>query len=141
MADSTPLSPCVIPPRTEHGKFKTTLDGWNGGSHDLMSSFAWIPAIFAVSDDGRSVHIDGYINGLGSREQHPLLYDILEQTFLVIMPLLEKTMAHHFVVEPTLARECGNDGAYSGLTHYGYARLAVEGAQTRSKLPYPGRVG
>jgi hypothetical protein len=108
MADKTPLLPTVVAPRTEDGGFKTTLRGTHPEEEDhreLTSAFAWIPAVFAVSDDGQSVSIDGYINGLGSRSQYPLLYTLLEQTFSVVMPLLERTVAHHFAVESTPARE------------------------------------
>jgi hypothetical protein len=99
MADMTPLFPNVTAPKTEGGKFKTRLRGTHPNYDDsylLVSAFAWIPAIFGVSDDGRSVKIDGYINGLGSRQQYPLVYDLLEQAFLVVMPLLEKTASHKF---------------------------------------------
>ncbi|KAF4564880.1 hypothetical protein EYR36_002823 [Pleurotus pulmonarius] len=37
------------------------------------SAYAWIPSVFTVSDDGRDVHIDSYINGLGPREDYPTL--------------------------------------------------------------------
>jgi hypothetical protein len=99
MADMTPLPPGVAAPKTEDGKFKTRLRGTHisyDDSYELVSAFAWIPTIFAVSNDGRSVKIDGYINGLGSRQQYPLIYDLLEQTFLVVMPLLEKAASHEF---------------------------------------------
>jgi hypothetical protein len=107
MADMTPLLPNVMEPKTENGKFKTMLRGTHPAyddSHKLVSAFAWIPAIFAVSDDGRSVEIDGYINGLGSRKQYPLVYDLLEQTFLVVMPLLEKAASHEFEVKESASR-------------------------------------
>jgi hypothetical protein len=105
-------------PRTEDGKFKTTLRGTHPShddSYNLVSSFAWIPTVFAVSEDGQSVSIDGYINGLGSRTQYPLVYKLLEQTFSVVMPLLERTVAHHFVVKPTPARKCSGDKASAGM--------------------------
>jgi hypothetical protein len=103
MAEKTPLLPTVVAPRTEDGGFKTTLRGTHPEEEDhreLTSAFAWIPAVFAVSDDGLSVSIDGYINGLGSR-----LYTLLEQTFSIVMPLLERTVAHQFAVVDTPARE------------------------------------
>jgi hypothetical protein len=79
--------------------FKTSIMGThphNDDVHKLASKFAWIPAVFAVSEDGQKVTIDGYINGLGSRAQYPVLFEVLEQTFLVVMPLLEKTASHEF---------------------------------------------
>jgi rubrerythrin len=55
----------------------------------LSSAYAWIPTIFTVSEDGQNVFIDGYINGLGRREQYPTLFQLLESTFKVAMPMLE----------------------------------------------------
>jgi hypothetical protein len=86
-------------PRTEDGQFKTVLHGGHPDSdeaHELASKFAWIPTVFTVSEDGQKVTIDGYINGLGNRAQHPVLFELLEQTFLLVMPLLEKTTSHEF---------------------------------------------
>jgi hypothetical protein len=60
------------------------------------SRFAWIPSIFRVSPDGTSVEIQSYINGLGPRERHPEIYKVLEEVFLVAMPLLEKSVNHHY---------------------------------------------
>jgi hypothetical protein len=104
VANETPLPPSVTAPRTHDGKFETSLydtHPYGINPHELSSAFAWIPAVFNVSDDGRSVKIDGYINGLGSREQCPVLYELLEQVFLVVLPLLEKTTTHEFELQPT----------------------------------------
>jgi hypothetical protein len=97
--DTTPLPPSVSPPRTENGLFKTVIEGTHPiieEAYELASKFAWIPTIFDVSEDGRKVTIDGYINGLGTRAQHPVLFELIEQMFLLAMPLLEKTISHHF---------------------------------------------
>jgi hypothetical protein len=96
-------------PRTEDGKFKTAIHGGHphiDEAHELASKFAWIPTVFAVSEDGHKVAIDGYINGLGNRAQHPVLFELLEQTFLLVMPLLEKTSSHEFIArEDTSSRQ------------------------------------
>lgn len=55
-----------------------------------------IPSVFKVSDDGLDVEIEGYINGLGPREQHPTLYRALEQIFLLALPHLERVLAFEY---------------------------------------------
>jgi hypothetical protein len=57
----------------------------------MESAYAWIPAVFDVSDDGNNVSLRGYINGLGTREQYPVLFTLIEEVFKVVMPILECT--------------------------------------------------
>jgi hypothetical protein len=99
MANKTPVKPGVTIPPTEDGVFITEMHDkrvWDTESRTLRSSFSWIPTIFAVSPNGSDVSIQGYINGLGTRKQYPTLYLLLEQTFKIVLPLLERTVQHRF---------------------------------------------
>jgi hypothetical protein len=62
----------------------------------LSSAYAWIPTVFAVSDDGQDISIDSYINGLGKREQYPTLFRLLELAFKIVMPMLESSATFEF---------------------------------------------
>jgi hypothetical protein len=104
MADKTPVKPGIARPPTENGKFTTEMHDkalWDNEPKILRSSFAWIPTIFSVSPDGSDVSIQGYINGLGSRQQYPTLYHLLEQTFKLVMPLLERSVERKFIEDAT----------------------------------------
>jgi hypothetical protein len=108
MAGVTPLPSTVEPPpTTEDGKFTTCVmqkHAWRDEEVVVASPFTWIPTLFTVSDDGKDVSIEGYINGLGSREQYPILFGLLEQLFKVVMPMLERTAEFDFVpVDPHLS--------------------------------------
>ncbi|KAF9064501.1 hypothetical protein BDP27DRAFT_1425790 [Rhodocollybia butyracea] len=72
------------------GKFHTKIS--NLYAQEMTSSFAWIPSVFKVSPDGTDVHIDSYINGLGTREEYPGLFRVIEKMFLLALPHFEKTM-------------------------------------------------
>ncbi|KAE9395192.1 hypothetical protein BT96DRAFT_159552 [Gymnopus androsaceus JB14] len=95
VAGVTPTSsPDVKLPSIAEGMFRTQLstvdEGWD--REIMTSSYAWIPSVFKVSQDGTDVHIDSYINGLGNREQFPGLFRVLEKIFLVSLPHFERTM-------------------------------------------------
>jgi hypothetical protein len=95
MANATPISPTIAQAPTREGKFTTymkEIDEWQSRSATMASAFAWIPTVFAVSQDGKDVSIDGYINGIGSREQYPVLYKLLEEVFKIVVPMLERTV-------------------------------------------------
>lgn len=62
------------------------------GDFTFRSQYAWIPTIFRISDDGGDVHIDSYINGLGPRKEFPVLYRLIEKTFLFVLPHLQRTL-------------------------------------------------
>ncbi|KAJ3927801.1 MAG: hypothetical protein NXY57DRAFT_978187 [Lentinula lateritia] len=87
----TPVSsPSIRLPPTIEGKFYTQLSSLS--DTEMISSYAWIPSVFKVSADGTDVHIDGYINGLGTREEHPGLFRVIEKMFLLALPHFEKTV-------------------------------------------------
>jgi hypothetical protein len=95
MVDSTPLPDTVIQPPTQDGKFITTMEQkheYQDEDVTMESAYAWIPSIFTVSEDGNDVSIEGYINGLGTREQYPVLFRVVEQVFKIAMPLLERSV-------------------------------------------------
>ncbi|KAJ7577457.1 hypothetical protein C8J56DRAFT_1031469 [Mycena floridula] len=58
----------------------------------LRSRCSWIPSTIIVSEHGRDARIDSYINGLGSRDQYPVLYRLIELTFLMALAHLQKTV-------------------------------------------------
>ncbi|KAF4563236.1 hypothetical protein EYR36_003675 [Pleurotus pulmonarius] len=89
MGGISPVNPGVTLPRLEQGEFRTAQ--FTAYDYEFASRFAWIPSIFHVSDDGRDVHIESYINGLGPRERHSDLYRLIEKVFLVVLPQLERT--------------------------------------------------
>ncbi|KAF5384697.1 hypothetical protein D9757_006244 [Collybiopsis confluens] len=90
VAGVTPtISEDVRLPPTSDGKFHTGIG--NLYSYELSSRFAWIPSVFKISPDGTDVHIDSYINGLGTREEFPSLFRVLEKMFLLALPHFEKT--------------------------------------------------
>ncbi|KIK68298.1 hypothetical protein GYMLUDRAFT_35681 [Collybiopsis luxurians FD-317 M1] len=91
VAGSTPTSsPDIkLPPIGSDGKFHTEIT--NLYTQEMSSRFAWIPSVFKVSPDGTDVHIDSYINGLGTRGEFPSLFRVLEKMFLLALPHFEKT--------------------------------------------------
>ncbi|KAJ3848017.1 hypothetical protein EV368DRAFT_68627 [Lentinula lateritia] len=91
-------SPSIKLPPTVDGKFYTKLS--NLFDEEMISSYAWIPSVFKVSPDGTDVHIDGYINGLGTREEHPGLFRVIEKMFLLALPHFEKTVEKAEEYEP-----------------------------------------
>jgi hypothetical protein len=116
MAESTPLSDTAVKPPTLDGKFVTHMHEkheYNSDEATMKSAYAWIPSVFTVSKDGRDVSIDGYINGLGTREQYPVLFRILEQVFKVVMPVLERAV--YFNTENIMAgaSEPGESSLYN----------------------------
>jgi hypothetical protein len=98
----TPLLPTSkLPPMTK-GRFITSMSAKSElgqAEVEFDSAFAWIPSIIQVSDTGHAT-IDGYINGLGTREQFPTLYRLIEEVFEFVMPLLEKTCTFKFEHSP-----------------------------------------
>lgn len=98
----TPVSsPSIKLPPTVDGKFYTKLS--NLFNEEMISSYAWIPSVFKVSPDGTDVHIDGYINGLGTREEHPGLFRVIEKMFLLALPHFEKTVEKAEEYEPKMS--------------------------------------
>ncbi|KAF5392719.1 hypothetical protein D9757_000817 [Collybiopsis confluens] len=90
VAGVTPtISEDVRPPPTSDGKFHTGIN--NRFTHKLSSRFAWIPSVFKMSPDGTDVRINSYINGLGTREEFPSLFRVLEKMFLLSLPHFERT--------------------------------------------------
>ncbi|KAJ7577465.1 hypothetical protein C8J56DRAFT_970875, partial [Mycena floridula] len=71
--------------------FNTTMDN-RGIKVELSSRFSWVPSTISVSADQRDARIESYINGLGSRDRYPLLYRLIELTFLMALPHLQKTL-------------------------------------------------
>jgi hypothetical protein len=91
-------------PSLTSGKFKTAM----GANHQLLhfeSVYSWIPSVFRVSENGLDVRIESYINGLGPREQYPVLYKLIEKAFVLALPQLERTLAHSFEYDPTPSGE------------------------------------
>lgn len=74
-------------------------------SVSYSSAYTWLPTVFRVAEDGASVEIQSYINGLGPRERYPELYKILEQVFLVTMPLLEETTSFEYIHQDTPSQD------------------------------------
>ena len=68
-------------------------------SWDETSRLSWIPTVFRVAPDGAGVEIQSYINGLGPRESYPELYRLVEQVFILAMPLLEKTTTAKYEIQ------------------------------------------
>ncbi|KAF9066699.1 hypothetical protein BDP27DRAFT_1330170 [Rhodocollybia butyracea] len=92
IAGTTPVSSLNVklPPTREDNKFHTKL--FTQYPQDMISSYAWIPSVFQISSDGTDVHIDSYIAGLGTREQYPSLFRVIEKMFLLALPHFEKTL-------------------------------------------------
>jgi hypothetical protein len=101
----SPLHGSYRPPPLQDGVFSTTMRT-EFESLGLESKYSWIPSTFRVSDDGLDVRIESYINGLGSRDQYPLLYRLIEKTFLLALPHFER-MTHKF--EPGTLSPAGMD--------------------------------
>lgn len=92
IANVTPLHPGgPPPPLSEDGLFETAMHlEWNDTEYE--STFAWIPSIFKVSEDGLDVRIESYINGLGPRKNYETLYRLIERAFLIALPHLERSL-------------------------------------------------
>ncbi|THU97232.1 hypothetical protein K435DRAFT_838699 [Dendrothele bispora CBS 962.96] len=94
---STPIPPLEdvsnsFSPKDPNPKMFETGMLVNGEKTVFRSRYSWIPTVFSVNSEGTDVHIQSYINGLGSREEHPDLYRLLEKVFLLVLPQLQKTM-------------------------------------------------
>jgi hypothetical protein len=66
-------------------------DFWGRKYED--SRFQWLPALFGVSADGRSVKIKSYINNL-SEHQHKDMYAALERLFAIFVPEFEDVYSY-----------------------------------------------
>ncbi len=101
------------------GRFITSIITQNeyDGGVDHSSTYAWIPSIFTISDDGKAVQIDSYINGLGPREQYPSLYTLIENLFLCLLPHFERTAERLF--------EARDTGASSSIPCHFYIRSPI----------------
>jgi hypothetical protein len=73
-------------------RFVTSINTGDRGLARFNSPYSWIPSVFRVSDDGMDVHIESYINGLGPRDDFPVLYRLIEKLFLFALPHLERTI-------------------------------------------------
>jgi hypothetical protein len=96
MADVTPLPRSVTPAYTTNGKFMTSMEEKHEFEDQCVifeSAYAWIPSVIQISPKGNHAVIDSYINGLGTREQFPILFRLIEQVFELALPLLEKTIS------------------------------------------------
>jgi hypothetical protein len=96
MADVTPLPESVTPAYTTNGKFMTSMEEKRDSDDQCVifeSDYAWIPSVIQISPEGNHAVIDSYINGLGTREQFPTLFRLIEQVFELAIPLLEKTIS------------------------------------------------
>jgi hypothetical protein len=103
MAGVTPLGESVQPPFVLDGTFVTTMRSKHPSAEDSVvfkSAYAWVPSVIKVSEDGARTTIDGYINGLGSREQFPTLFQLIEQVFALVLPVLEKAFTFKFEHKP-----------------------------------------
>ncbi|KAJ3969664.1 hypothetical protein EV361DRAFT_963930 [Lentinula raphanica] len=100
VAGVTSVPPEVkLPPIDDiDNKFRTEIE--NLDQQEMASAFAWIPSVFKVSPDGTDVQIQSYINGLGTREQYPSLFRVIEKMFLLALPHFEKTMKMSDVYHP-----------------------------------------
>jgi hypothetical protein len=97
IAGVSPITSSASMPPLRDGKFKTAMvDEWNWNLL-FESQYAWIPSVFQISDDGTDVHIQSYINGLGTRDKFPTLYRLIEKVFLVVLPHFEQTLQFRFV--------------------------------------------
>ncbi|KAJ3710145.1 hypothetical protein C8R42DRAFT_381127 [Lentinula raphanica] len=83
------------------GQFLTKIS--NLRDQEMSSAFAWIPSIFKVSPDGTDVEIQSYISGIGTRDQYPSLFRVLEKMFLLALPHFEKTVKMSDVYHPRLS--------------------------------------
>jgi hypothetical protein len=71
----------------------------NSRLHEVVTNHAMLPSIFRVSEYGKDVRIESYINGLGPRESFPVLYRLIEQVFLLALPHFERTLGFEFSFE------------------------------------------
>ena len=69
----------------------TAMVAIQGGNCRSALGLAWLPADFAVAEDG-TVTVDSYINNLHPRE-HPKLYTAIASIFSRCVPLLEETLS------------------------------------------------
>ncbi|KAF9066716.1 hypothetical protein BDP27DRAFT_1423620 [Rhodocollybia butyracea] len=97
IAGTTPVSSLDVklPPVESDNKFETYLYYTNFHSsypENMISSYAWIPSVFSILPDGKDAHLDSYINGLGTREQYPGLFRVIEKMFLLSLPHFERTL-------------------------------------------------
>lgn len=100
---ATELRAGVEDTSSHDGQFASamTIEADDGESIEFISKYAWIPSTFRVSDDGKDARIESYINGLGSRENFPLLYRLIELVFVLALPHLEKTLAYQYEHKPS----------------------------------------
>ncbi|KAF9060538.1 hypothetical protein BDP27DRAFT_1370453 [Rhodocollybia butyracea] len=96
IAGTTPVSSSDVklPSVGTDNKFDTWLYAHISSTYpeNMVSSYAWIPSIFSISPDRKYCHNDSYINGLGTREQYPGLFTVIEKLFLLALPHFERTL-------------------------------------------------
>ena len=110
-------------PRLDGGQFVTVMEV-PGSDRTFESVYSWIPSNFHVSEDGLDVHIESYINGLGPREQYPVLYRLLEKQFLLALPHFERTLGCEF--EASLTPSGEHSPSFTGtLSHNLSSRNAM----------------
>ncbi|EJT99284.1 hypothetical protein DACRYDRAFT_23879 [Dacryopinax primogenitus] len=74
------------------------VDEYSEGMTEHKSTYAWLPSLFAISDEGK-VTIDSPINALGPRFEHPALYKALERLFELALPQIEESMFYQWKYE------------------------------------------
>ncbi|KAF9062787.1 hypothetical protein BDP27DRAFT_1427550 [Rhodocollybia butyracea] len=87
-----------------HARLRTKLS-----TQDMMSLYASIPSVFRISPDGMDAHIDSYINGLGTREQYPGLFRVIEKMFLLALPHFENTLKQSAKYAKSTAKYSSSD--------------------------------
>jgi hypothetical protein len=116
MVGSTQIPNVVKLPHTVNGKFSTRmreLGSPYGRDVAFASAYAWIPSVFSISEDGQDVSLEGYINGLGAREQYPALFRLIEEVFKIALPMLEHSASFDHEKVPS---RLGAPGAFA-LVH------------------------
>jgi len=76
------------------------VDEYSEPKTNHSSVYAWLPSLFAISDEGK-VSIDSPINALGPRSEHPALYKAIERVFELALPQIERSMFHEWKYEPS----------------------------------------
>ncbi|CAE6440372.1 unnamed protein product [Rhizoctonia solani] len=104
------------PPAESNGYFSAGID------YFVSERFQWLPTDFKVSEDGKSVKSESYINNLHPTE-HAELHKAIEDLIAAYIPLFERALTdsisgNYIVPERTLGHYKYDDDGFAGAPKY-----------------------
>ncbi|CAE6435793.1 unnamed protein product [Rhizoctonia solani] len=126
---SYPEGSYIRDPTTLEARLKPLFeDARSSEDYFVSKRFQWLPTDFKVSEDGKSVKSQSYINNLHPIE-HAELHKAIEELIAAFVPLFERVLTdsipeNNAIQERTLDYYKYNDGGWVGAPQYGYDQYA-----------------